>query len=739
MIRKLFAATTPKPPELSTEDDLYTRNLLFGTAASIGKSELAKIDSARDIRVLVLTDVPCIDYPFYDSHASPGTSQGHSPQQPLASPCTLLDEMPTFQSLQECVFGSSRIKYNGPVTKLHPFPIQQRDNHPHQPRQKWLVSRIFRLTKLRNGKVKNADYTCAICVVVESGRDDQSSLTSYWTELTAGLVQLQGKLNHKLAQLLPMTYKELTYWKPFTDPYLLHEMRDFEASVDSFKARFMDAVRIPRVVCGQQRWPELLVELKWAYSSFDTTFLTKSLAAFIKHSSLVTKSDTTSVHQLLRTPQRTVVIADKESARRFIFILSMLVVSHTTPTPYTPKPPPSRDSVPIRNTSSSSSLGMLPIHESKAGGWEIPKSRDSSHQVCGFTGHVINPSFSSSSLMSLSTSVPGEVSGVGNAVSRLSALSCNGTGSGSYNSNTSNLRRGGSIGFNSPASLVSSLSNGVFSTSLLSNLFPSSVDRDEDNDRFQSTGPQPLSRYPERTATSLGGGAGISLGLTQRSSRRRRSSDLSTSLRSVSLSSSSTSLWSSGTGVGTIATSVDDGPSHASASASAKQGHCIDIPALDDHDHPFDTEYGDRGFGGGCVATDGLMDLASEEVLAPVAGHNDAFAPDFLLQAIPPPPHTGEFALQYQTALLHDPSGTKTLVIDLGQCQCQYYSLASVDVDVEAKKEGVEFGLDAEAVKLALDRLLAIDNNGTGAGSGVDANGILGLKEEVENFFGLLG
>lgn len=836
--KSLFARPFTRPGH-SPEDDLYTLNLLYG-ATDFAQSELAKINPDTDIRIVLLTDCPSIGYPFFDTKQSTARPQPGAISSPTIPPSSkwagsrrsqaFADEIPSFQALQERVFGSSQIRYNGPVTKLHPFPIPNYlpTKPKDKPRQRWLVSKTFRLEKntactpsrndpqeppkpnlpnsqstrdapnpraayhaFRNGAslwqapndrtpsstarrencstpvlisgspdlgstvdTETADYTFAICVFITSGIDGQSCITSYWDELTTALHQLHTDLAQKLLEYLPMTYRELRQFRNLADPYNCQQMLSFQqnediiSAVEAFKARFMAAVRIPRVVCGQRRWPEMLAELKWTAAHFGRDFLCTTIAAFVKHSNLVSR-DRRSVSAILSVPSRTVVIGEKIAARRLLFILSVLIPDQYSK-PYDDsleEPKLDHDTVPVRSASSSS-LTLFPIHSGGVG-WEIPKSGEP--QIGEFT-HIIKPGFSSGSLTSLSSNA-----GAGPAALRLSALH-----------NYESLRRGNSSSF----SWNHSLPRSIFGSSFFANLFPAaksahpelsedmeglSINDAKYEDEKLRTASSPPARYPERTATSLYGSANSGAMYGPRRFSYRRSSELSTSVRSNS--SNCLSSWSGS--AGTVATSLT------STNSNSKPGaFCLDMPALEDEYAYFDDDdeaaasdnYEDDGDGDG--------DLDDELAVLPrVAGFNDSLVPGFSLQAVP---SSQDLDDQLAAAMQYDAPGSTTLVINTLTRKCLLFETPPADPDYSKSnvtlssgqplgplagfhRQLLELDQETQLVRLAIDDLLVNDGAAPAAAASAESQAQAPipdkldatatestLRREVKTCFGLL-
>lgn len=371
-----------KPPS-SVLDEADTRNLLYGTSAKIQPSPLALLNPATDIRVVILTDVSFCHNALYDTN------------QPAV-------KLPSLQKLQDVVFGSSPIVYSGPVTKFHPFPV---DHNADCNKQKWMVSRIFRLEEQlgpeqrfglsesepnramyfkdrsensnssdtfrrrmviqrdfnssnspprqfpqhphdlditsfnRTNHINNsesnilhsctADYNCAIVCTFIANSNDHACLTKHWPELLAALDQLQKSVHMKLSCVLPLNFRELTFDNRYNRLALqLNNSNAFKSEIEAFKHRLLSAARIPRVICGQDKWPELLKEIKWAYYHLGSRFIAKIITAFVKFNYELLSVDQRSVDAacLVRNSlTRTVIVGDRVSSRRIVFILSMLI------------------------------------------------------------------------------------------------------------------------------------------------------------------------------------------------------------------------------------------------------------------------------------------------------------------------------------------------------------------------------------------------------------------------------
>lgn len=371
----------------SVLDEADTRTLLYGTSAKIPPSPLALLDPNTDIRIVILTDLPFCQHTLYDTKQS--------------AVC-----LPTFIELQNIVFGSSQIVYSGPLTKFHPFPIN-RNVDPNK--QKWMVSRVFRLEEtlksdsrfdfpdsitnkkqpfkirsgssgslnifqkqmvVQNGSVSThfplpqlfnhhphdsqttnnhrrpqdhhnnnsdnnifhkstADYSCAIACTFIANGTNPACLTNHWPELLAALEQLQKSVQAKLVPVLPLHFQELIFNNLYNRIVLqLNDTNLFKSEIETFKHRLLNAARIPRALCGQDKWSELLEELRWVSYHLGSTFIAKIIAAFIKLNRKllsVNSSSTTAASLPHSSRTRTVIVGNRIPSRRIVFILSMLI------------------------------------------------------------------------------------------------------------------------------------------------------------------------------------------------------------------------------------------------------------------------------------------------------------------------------------------------------------------------------------------------------------------------------
>lgn len=554
---------------ISVIDEADTRNLLYGSTKFAANCPLPNLDPINDIRILVITDIPHFDLALFDSalyhHPQPKNLAFYSP------------EIPTFHSLQDHVFGSSQIKYTGPVTKLHPLP----SSDPAQ--NKWLVSRLFRLDRNPKHQQPNrksnevADYTCAVSVFISKA----PSLTDYWPELSAALLQLQRTIALKLSSTLPTYYKEFSQRprQPLGDDDIRH-------AIDVFRQRFSSALHIPRVICGQKNWSKVFQELIWAWNVYDKKFIAAALAAFIRNNPVLLSSASAP------SPVRTVVIGDRMATRKFIYILSSLINDRNS-TDFLQYLANNRfDEESIHSIKSTAYCHTaLPVPDAE--GWQIPVTYEG--QVAKSTGictmsHVVKPSFSvsSSSLSSCSSSSSAMSLA---AASRLSMSSFSPTSS--FQTMASSVFRKAANSF-SPSSLTSS-----FSTSF----WPSPLSRSNsivsvDDVLFHSPSVE------ERECEAFG------------DSRRYRGFYHNTVGKGSNATISNNRSCSSESKQSSLSSLIFEPPALDAASGTNGDSHVVDVRELDD--------------------IDDKPDWDAKPVLPRVAGHVLEFHPDFAVQGLSP-------------------------------------------------------------------------------------------------------
>lgn len=525
---------------ISMLEEADTRSLLYGSAVVKSKADL-KIEPARDIRVVVISDLQFLDDFLFDSHSTqePQSSSdrpfpplvraasymGPEHQQRAASSATPSPPPPSpggsggpeplpLALLREVLFGPTPIRFHSSVMKLHPFPNTNSDKPS---RRTWLVSKMFKIgqndlldsvpTKFvseyksaptttnplaaspsnreesasspvsfqwkadeeddeeeeeeeegddgdednyLSGSILEStntwnprnsvnysltppmpqDVGCGICVFFNLPSDSQTMLTNHWEELSYALADLQKVVFNRLVEILPSVLREYqanrrgTASKINTRKYsgLCDSDEGIRHAVDFFRTRFYGVVRIPRVICGQNRWSELFQEIKWACHSLDQQqddFVSSIITSFIQcNVKLVSQSrkgwqkngDDT-------LPTRTILVGNNRiTARRLIFILTSLINDLSTKlwnqkmskynTQLTMEDTDDDDddsagaSKAMSSTSSSPASRSHAVFSSTEGGWEIPASstRTSESSSTCTMPHVVRPSFSSSSL-----------------------------------------------------------------------------------------------------------------------------------------------------------------------------------------------------------------------------------------------------------------------------------------------------------------------------------------------------
>lgn len=663
---------------ISEWNDALVQSLLYGSDSSHkptttddtfhSSTALAHIEPARDIRVAIITDIPFVEYAFFDTHCNKSS--------PTVTWC---DEIPTFHALQDKVFGSSQIKYTGPVTKLHPFPLSDNeasDKSQKKSQQKWLVSRLFRppsanspnpdSSSMRvsgpakaNGVSWNstaptsapkasslADYTCAICVFISAASDSSSCITNCWDELSAALLQLQQTVSARLAQCLPSNYRDFHAYTVGPLPRFLNatgnnapccfsvnDDNEINHAVNVFRLRFTSAVQIPRVLCGQNRWSELLRELRWAASYFNRdskkeSFLAKVLTAFITFNEPLLGEQHRITAALGQILGRTVLVGDPVKAQRLIFILSFLIRDPSAPS--SPKQPQQQFEDDLHISSETTNLFCptstpLPVHGCV--GWEIPKSCQpqvaESPSICTMS-HVIQPSTTANGSYG-SRSISSSLS------SRLSAITP-----------TSALHHVAANVFRKAANSLSPSLSFSNSFSSMSALWPSQqrssgrAGSSADEVLFHSPPPPVVnaddrrlmfSEYeyysePAKRATTSTLGDLATLTVNSRSNSTASQSSLAFSL-----------IMDHSSNSGGTQSSVCTSTSYESVPIPEKSAVCLDVPALlDDKEDLFgfcDQQQQQQWY------EQPQVPVIQAGTLPAVAGFNEQFHPDFWVQACP--------------------------------------------------------------------------------------------------------
>ncbi|CAN6610460.1 hypothetical protein TRVA0_004S02674 [Trichomonascus vanleenenianus] len=394
--------------------------------------------------------------------------------------------------VKELLFGPTPIKFTNCITKLHCLP-----NDGKSSRTTWIVSRLFKVggaldhvrttilpqdksppsllstsqssvcslpepsketpaedpnpwtpcaTLTTNDAQLAQDIRCGICIFFSlpgSESEAHGILTNHWEELSCALADLQSVVFNRVCDTLPPAMRDYRMKmkacggyddKKRRSHYSLDGDDALRIGLECFRSRFLGAVMIPRVICGQNRWAELVQEIKLLQSKLDCSnnddaFLSTAIASFIKCNSRLVRNPGSGVFE--HPPTRTIVVGNNRiSTRRLIFILSSLIKDQSAE-----KLNKQLEQIPganlnnnINNNSTTSTLtnkamattidscdcssGSSPASKSTANftstekGWEIPnQTKISENTAACVVPHVIRPSFSQSSLStSLSTS-----------------------------------------------------------------------------------------------------------------------------------------------------------------------------------------------------------------------------------------------------------------------------------------------------------------------------------------------
>ncbi|KAA8910836.1 hypothetical protein TRICI_004024 [Trichomonascus ciferrii] len=521
---------------ISMLEEADTRSLLYGSAVVKSKADL-KIEPARDIRVVVISDLQFLDDFLFDSNCSQESqSSSNRPFPPLVRAASYMGpehqqraasttpsppppspggsngpEPLPLTLLREVLFGPTPIRFHSSVMKLHPFP------NANSSRRTWLVSKMFKIgqndlldsvpTKFvseyksaptttnplaspnnreepasspvsfqwngneedddddvgdngddededeednyLSGSIMDTantwnprnsvnysltppmpqDVGCGICVFFNMPSDSNTMLTNHWEELSYALADLQKVIFNRLVEILPGVLREYQANRRGrgsainTRKYsgLCDSDEGIRHAVDFFRTRFYGVVRIPRVICGQNRWSELFQEVKWACQSLDQQqddFVSSIISSFIQCNQKLISQSRKDRHKNGddTPPTRTVLVcSNRITARRLIFILTSLINDVSTKL-WNKKMSKVNNQLAVEDTyddddsagpskamsstSSSPASRSHAVFSSTEGGWEIPASstRTSESSSTCTMPHVIRPSFSSSSL-----------------------------------------------------------------------------------------------------------------------------------------------------------------------------------------------------------------------------------------------------------------------------------------------------------------------------------------------------
>ena len=518
-------------------DENNTKNLLYGQSSSLRSDVTLDVDLVKDIRVVVVTDISNTDYYIYDSFSHLETGTRHASHYRSYSTSTPFHRRSasssagssspylgsslggtshsslTVHQLKDILFGSTPIKFDSAITKLHPIPSDS-------PKPTWLVSRLFKIngnadfteritTFIGNGppqlpvkserttisgqtfaqlvdqtdepkwnpqtssSITNPSPTsistssaneirCGICIYFNLAAGSQDILTNHWEELSYALADLQSAIYSRLVDTLLVAWKDYKARKTNNNStvlyrsssssllnnnlangfsYTLHGDNAIRYSIDYFKSRFLGAIKIPRVLVGQNRWQELLTEVQWAYTRFGeeivvqgkdrdviTLFISTMIASFVRNNeSLIKRTHHLHCGPSGNPPTRTIIVcSNRIPSRRLIFLLSSLLFDKSTERlneqleqvsqlfnndllhdtdddEDSPEDSESHKSPKIPSTGSSPFSKSSAVFSTSERGWEILTGSVKSPTTTQATEivsipHVIRPSFSSTSL-----------------------------------------------------------------------------------------------------------------------------------------------------------------------------------------------------------------------------------------------------------------------------------------------------------------------------------------------------
>ncbi|ANB13855.1 hypothetical protein AWJ20_4806 [Sugiyamaella lignohabitans] len=280
------------------------------------------------------------------------------------------------------------------------------------------------------------DVRCAICISFNLPPESEDAITNHWTELSYALADLQATIYRKLERQLPQVVLDsrrkkhtpimsgghgsgLNHDSRFSGGRVLYSIDgdlEIQNAVDFFKSRFSTALRIPRVLCGQDNWSDLYSEMciaakKWEGTS-DGGFLGAMICCYIDFNKDLLGG---LIHEDDDIPKRTIILANNRIvSRKLIFILSSLIRSRTSERirKRISLANSLNDSFVKTHTQRSSSVSTTysvgtnsPRTRTSAkfsfvdGGWEVSQPASMIEPVGTVAiPHVVRPSFSSSSL-----------------------------------------------------------------------------------------------------------------------------------------------------------------------------------------------------------------------------------------------------------------------------------------------------------------------------------------------------
>lgn len=177
------------------------------------------------------------------------------------------------------------------------------------------------------------EVRCGLCIYFSPPRENPDALVNHWEDVVHALLELQASVSKRIVEFLSSIDEAKESVAPVTKKGLARRFSlisdvSLVRSTEKFRYRVYKGLRIPRVVCGQDRWNELYRELKWAMHRFDdveagVSFLASLIAFFVDLSRGLLAGN----FQIGKSPPvRTVLVANNRVyARKLIFILSSLI------------------------------------------------------------------------------------------------------------------------------------------------------------------------------------------------------------------------------------------------------------------------------------------------------------------------------------------------------------------------------------------------------------------------------
>lgn len=184
-----------------------------------------------------------------------------------------------------------------------------------------------------DAKASYKEIRCGLCIYFSPPRDNPDALVNHWEDVVHALLELQATVSKRIVEFLCSINQAKESAAPISRKGLARRFSlisdvSLIRSTEKFRYRVYKGLRIPRVVCGQDRWSELYRELKWAMQRFDdfeagVSFLASLIACFVNlNKGLLTGR----FHIGKSPPVRSVLVANNRIyGRKLIFILSSLI------------------------------------------------------------------------------------------------------------------------------------------------------------------------------------------------------------------------------------------------------------------------------------------------------------------------------------------------------------------------------------------------------------------------------